>query len=90
MGYHHPLSKRPYHVLAKPGGIAEKTVVSGDPHCVEAASRPLDNPRIVNGHRGFPTINGGYNGVRVSLATHGIGAPSAATVFEELFMLGAR
>ncbi|QOJ78479.1 purine-nucleoside phosphorylase [Infirmifilum lucidum] len=90
MGYYHPLSKRPYHILARPGDVAEKVVVSGDPQRVEKASRLLDNPRIVNKHRGFLTITGEYNGVRVTLATHGIGAPSAAIVFEELFMLGAR
>jgi len=90
MGYYHPLSKKPYHILAKPGDIARKVVVAGDPKRVEKAAQLLENPRVVNENRGFLTITGEYKGAQITLATHGIGAPSAAIVFEELYMLGAR
>lgn len=90
MGYYHPLSKKPYHILARPGDIAERVVMSGDPQRVEKASSLLENPRIVNTHRGYLTITGTFRGREVTLATHGIGAPSAAIVIEELAMLGAK
>ncbi|MEZ0346646.1 MAG: purine-nucleoside phosphorylase [Infirmifilum sp.] len=90
MSYYHPLSKKPYHVLAKPGDIAERVIVSGDPNRVEKASTMLENKRVVNTYRGFLVITGEYKGKSITLATHGIGAPSAAIVFEELAMLGAK
>ncbi|MGB9785660.1 MAG: purine-nucleoside phosphorylase [Infirmifilum uzonense] len=76
--------------MAKPGDIAERVVVSGDPQRVERASKLLENPRVVNTHRGYLVVTGKYKGTEVTLATHGIGAPSAAIVFEELVMLGAK
>lgn len=75
--------------MAKPGDIAERVIVVGDPARVEQISRLLENPRPVNVHRGFPVYTGTYGGIRVSVACHGIGGPSSAIVFEELRMLGA-
>lgn len=78
------------HLKAKPGDIAENVIAVGDPGRVELLSKLLEEPRVVNTHRGFLTVTGKYKGVRVTLATHGIGGPSAAIVFEELRMLGAK
>lgn len=80
----------PYHILAKPGEVAERVIAVGDPARVEQVSKLLENPRPVNLHRGFPVYTGEYDGVRVSVACHGIGGPSSAIVFEELRMLGAK
>jgi len=90
MSLYHPLSKKPYHILAKPGEVAPRVVAMGDPGRVRRASRLLGGAQVVNEHRGYLVITGKYNGVSVTLATHGIGAPSAAIVFEELIMLGAK
>lgn len=76
--------------MAKPGDIAEKVIVVGDPARVEQVSSLLEDPRPVNVHRGFPVYTGTYGNVRVSVACHGIGGPSSAIVFEELRMLGAQ
>lgn len=79
----------PYHILAKRGDIAERVVVVGDPARAEQISRLLREPKLVNRNRGFSTYTGYYKDVRISVACHGIGGPSAAIVFEELSMLGA-
>ena len=50
----------------------------------------LRNPKLVNSNRGFTTYTGHYDKRRVTVATHGIGGPSAAIVLEELHMLGVQ
>ena len=80
----------PYHILAKPEDIAERVIAVGDPARVEQVAKLLDESKPVNLHRGFPVYTGTYDGMRVSIACHGIGGPSASIVFEELRMLGAR
>ena len=81
---------KPLHILAKPGDIAQRVIVSGDPARVKQLSSLLTDARLVNENRGFLVYTGKWKGVDVSVATHGIGAPSAAIVFEELIMLGAK
>jgi len=81
---------KPKHILAKPGEVAERAVVSGDPRRVELLASKLDDARLVSNNRGLLVYTGRYGDSRVTVATHGIGGPSAAIVFEELVMLGAR
>ena len=88
--FKHVLALKPYHILAKPEDISDKVLVAGDPGRVKKLSRLLDKPRLVNEHRGYFVYTGYYNDSKISIACHGIGAPSAAIVFEELYMLGAR
>ncbi|MET1129255.1 MAG: purine-nucleoside phosphorylase [Thermoproteota archaeon] len=62
----------------------------GDPARAEyVASSFLEDAKLVNKERGFNIYTGTYKGERISVAVHGIGAASAAIVFEELRMLGA-
>ncbi len=84
------MSSPPFHIKAKPEDIAERVIVAGDPARVEQVSKLLEKPRIVNTNRGFLTYTGYYKGIPVTIATHGIGGPSVAIVFEELRMLGAK
>ncbi len=82
---------KPQHLRVKPGELAEKVVVVGDPaRATYLAERFLEDAKLVNKERGFLVYTGHYGGERISVAVHGIGAPSAAIVFEELYMLGAR
>ncbi|ABP95733.1 MULTISPECIES: purine-nucleoside phosphorylase [Metallosphaera] len=78
----------PVHILAKKGDVAEKVLVVGDPGRAELLSSLLESPKLVNKNRGFLVYTGLYRDTRVSIATHGIGGPSMAIVFEELHMLG--
>ncbi len=80
----------PVHILAKKGDIAERVIVVGDPGRATLLSSLLKEAKLVNQNRGFLVYTGYYNGVRVSIATHGIGGPSAAIVLEELTMLGGK
>lgn len=80
----------PIHIKADKGDIAEYVIASGDPGRVDLLSRLLREQRVVNTHRGLKTITGYYRDTMVTLATHGIGSPSAGIVFEELYQLGAR
>lgn len=63
----------------------------GDPGRAELIAKELlTDARAVNLHRGYNTYTGFFEGARVTVATHGIGGPSAAIAVEELSMLGAK
>jgi len=80
----------PIHVKASKGEIAENIIAVGDPGRVDLLSSLLEDPRVVNTHRGLKVVTGTYRGKKVTIATHGIGAPSASIVFEELHQLGGK
>ncbi len=80
----------PIHLKVSEGDVAERVVVVGDPARARQLANMLSDARLVNENRGFLTYTGTYNGVKVTIATHGIGAPSAAIVIEELISAGAR
>lgn len=80
----------PYHISAKKGDVAEKAIVVGDPVRAALIKDLLSDSRLVSESRGFLIYTGKYHGSPVSIAVHGVGAPSAAIVFEELGMLGVK
>jgi 5'-methylthioadenosine phosphorylase len=80
----------PIHIRAGEGDVAERVVIVGDPARARQLSGLLTDAKVVNENRGFITYTGTYGGVRVTVATHGVGAPSAAIVIEELIKLGAK
>lgn len=84
------MSGPPFHIKARPGDIAENVIAVGDPGRVKILSELLEDIRIVNENRGLLTVTGKYKDKPVTIATHGMGCPSAAIVFEELGMLGAK
>ncbi len=81
---------KPVHIKAKPGDIAERAVIAGDPARVRQLAEMLEDVRLVNKNRDLLTYTGKYEGVPITVAVHGIGGPSAAIVVEELIMLGAK
>ncbi len=85
-----PERGRPLHIKAEPGDVAPAVVVVGDPGRARLLASLLEDVRLVNEHRGLLVYTGRWKGERVSVAVHGIGGPSAALVFEELWMLGAK
>jgi len=82
--------RKPIHILAKKEDIAPNAIVVGDPRRVVLISKLLSNVRVVNENRGLLTVTGRYSETNITVATHGIGAPSAAIVFEELRMYGVK
>lgn len=81
---------KPQLIRAKPGDIAKRVVISGDPARVVQLSDFLERPKLVSENRGFLVYTGEYEGRDVTVACHGIGGPSIAIVVEELTMLGAK
>ena len=79
-----------YHIKCKKGDIAKNVIVVGDPGRATLASKMMEDVRLVNENRGLLTYTGRYGDLEVTVATHGMGAPSAAIVTEELLMLGAQ
>ncbi|WP_440059594.1 purine-nucleoside phosphorylase [Thermogladius sp. 4427co] len=82
--------KKPLHILAKPGEIAERVVTVGDPKRASLLKDLLEEARLVNENRGFYVYTGLYRNVPITVAVHGVGSGSAHIVFEELYMLGAK
>ncbi|MFP6654503.1 MAG: nucleoside phosphorylase [Myxococcota bacterium] len=74
----------------KPGDIAERVFLCGDPARVERISESWDSQREVCCVREYTIVTGEKNGVALSAASHGIGAPGTAVLVEELVKLGAR
>ncbi len=82
--------RKPQHIRIPPEKLAKRVIAVGDPARAKyLAEKFLEDAELVNEERGFLIYTGKYNGVPVSVAVHGVGAPSAAIVFEELRMLGA-
>ena len=81
---------KPQHLTAKPGEVAEKVIVVGDPARARDLAKKLEDAKLVSENRDLLVFTGRYKGERVSVAVHGIGGPSAAIVVEELAMLGAK
>jgi 5'-methylthioadenosine phosphorylase len=80
----------PAHIKAKPGEVAESVIAVGDPARAEQVAGILRGARLVNSNRGLLTFTGRYGRREVTVATHGLGGPSSAIVFEELRILGAK
>ena len=83
------MSRRPVHLLAGEP-VAERVIAVGDPGRARLLAGLLEESRLVSDNRGLLVFNGKWRGVPVTVATHGMGAPSALIVFEELAMLGAK
>lgn len=72
------------------GNIAQHVLVVGDPARAEDTARRLDESREVGRNREYVSFTGVYDGVPVTVCSHGVGASGAATCFEELGRAGVR
>ncbi|MGO1539762.1 MAG: nucleoside phosphorylase [Leucobacter sp.] len=75
---------------ARVSEIADYALVVGDPERAKAVSELLDDAVQVGANREYMTYNGTYQGVPVTVASHGVGAAGAAVCFEELARAGAK
>ncbi len=80
----------PAHIRAEEGDVADLVVAVGDPARAKQVAKMFQKAKLVNSNRGLLTFTGTYKGKAVTVATHGLGGPSSAIVFEELRMLGAK
>jgi uridine phosphorylase len=74
----------------RPGDIAPNVFVCGDPARVDRITREWDEARTVTQVREYTIVTGAKDGVPLTAASHGIGAPGTAVLLEELAKLGAR
>ena len=79
-----------YHVHVKPGDVGEYVILCGDPGRVEKIAAYLDDPVFVSQNREYTVYNGYLGGTLVTVASTGIGGPSAAICVEELIKCGAK
>ncbi len=78
---------KPVHLQLKKGDVSKCVLITGDPARVAEISTLLDAPRLINTYR-YCVYTGKYKGKTVTLASHGMGAPSIAIAVEELHALG--
>ncbi|MEA4820774.1 MAG: nucleoside phosphorylase [Erysipelotrichales bacterium] len=78
-----------YHICCKKGDIGRFVLLPGDPFRTDIIAQYLDNPVLIAHNREHKTWTGTLNGVKVSVCSTGMGAPSAAIAVEELIHCGA-
>lgn len=72
------------------GGISPDVIVCGDPGRATKIAGILQRTRLIADQREYRSFSGMYNGLPVTVCSHGVGAPGAAIAFEELIVAGAR
>lgn len=77
-------------IQVEQGAISEKVIVCGSPNRAKIISEKLDQAEEIAYSREYRIINGFYKGEKITVASHGVGAPGAAVCFEELIKAGAK
>jgi len=73
-----------FHLHLKPGQLANKIVMMGDPDRVPVVASYFDNIEFDQQSREFRTITGSYKGKRITALSHGIGCDNIDIVVNEL------
>lgn len=73
-----------FHLRLKPGQIAEKVLLVGDPARVELVASFFDSIECDVQNREFRTITGTFQGKRITVLSHGIGPDNIDIVLTEL------
>ncbi|MEU7226796.1 phosphorylase family protein [Streptomyces chrestomyceticus] len=71
-------------------GLPPQAVVVGDPARAAAVAELLDDAVEIAYHREYRTFTGTWQGLPVVVASHGVGAPGAVLLFQELADAGVR
>lgn len=77
-----------YHIHLTQENVGKYVIATGDPGRCELISRYFDNPQHIATNREYVTYTGELLGEKVSVISTGIGGPSAAIAFEELYKCG--
>ena len=73
-----------FHLHLKPGQIADKIILVGDPGRVETVARHFDSRECECESREFHTVTGTYKGKRITVQSTGIGCDNIDIVMNEL------
>jgi uridine phosphorylase len=71
-------------------GLPEFALVCGDPRRAARIAEHFEGTREIGNNREYVTYRGAWNGIDLTVSSHGVGAPGAICMFEELAMAGAR
>ncbi|MDO4156838.1 MAG: uridine phosphorylase [Oscillospiraceae bacterium] len=82
-------SAMPFHLQCDPQQIGRYVLLPGDPGRVPKIAAYLEQAVQVSQNREFTIYSGFLEGERISVASTGIGGPSAAIAMEELVQCGA-
>lgn len=74
----------------RPSQVARRALVVGDPGRVADVAERLQDVEEVARSREYVTVTGTYEGVPVTVVSHGVGGAGAAICFEELCRAGVR
>ncbi|WP_336036317.1 nucleoside phosphorylase [Halobacterium yunchengense] len=81
------MAKQP-HLLVADGDVNDIALVPGDPGRVDRIAGHCDDSEVVAENREYKVVNATYEGVDLTIASTGIGCPSAAIAVEELSRVG--
>jgi uridine phosphorylase len=71
------------------GSVSPDVLVCGDPGRATLIATRLEASQLLSDRREYRAYQGNYQGQKVTVCSHGIGAPGAAIAFEELIAAGA-
>lgn len=74
----------------RPGDLASRALVVGDPDRAALAAELLTNAEEVGCFREYRTFTGEFASTRVTISSHGIGGSGASLCFEELIQGGVK
>ncbi len=79
------------HIKCEKEDISEKLILVGNPDRAKRINNEfLENGKLVNEYRALLVYTGFYKKEKITVATTGMGSPSAAIVLEELIKLGGK
>ncbi len=73
-----------FHLHLKPGDVADRVVLVGDPSRVEQVARHFDTREASASNREFVSVTGRYKGRRMTVCSTGIGTDNIDIVLTEL------
>ena len=73
-----------FHLGIKDGEVGKYVIMPGDPKRCEKIAAYLDDAKKIADLREYTTYTGYLNDVKVTVASTGIGGPSAAIALQEL------
>ncbi|MGW1620480.1 phosphorylase family protein [Streptomyces sp. NPDC002172] len=71
-------------------GLPPRALVVGDPARAAAVAALLEGAEEISHHREYRVFHGSWKGLPVTVASHGVGAPGAILLFQELADAGVR
>ena len=80
---------RQYHIQVAKGEVGRYVLMPGDPKRCAKIAKYFDEPVLIADNREYVTYTGTLDGVKVSVASTGIGGSFASICMEELYRCGA-